>query len=236
MNAFTIDAPRNDRYSRADGACQHYLPQVACEACGETWMDTEVWHPSLSLSIKADKTMFSRDRIVPPAQLTALQHFVRGRRRQTGRLLPGAGIGPVEVDLPKRATDFIWCGFKLLASKRAIDIMDQHGIKLSYGPVVTAGVAFEYVALELMPMLLYSEKTEKEMTLCYCTQCGSYEMRNFRAEPTGPREYIASRIPKGNGLVRDYGSPATLATDEFIKVARSAGLTGIEVSVFGVFV
>ena len=238
MNAYIASCLDDDRFNRADGVCQHYLPRVACEACQESWLDTEVWYPLLSLDPASDISKYSRGITVSPGEFKAMMRYVKGDKPRCENLLPGAGIGPVHAKLPKKATDFIWCCFKLLASHRAIDALKNAGIQIPHGPVVDprTGADAGYVALELDPIQVYSERTLTEMTLVSCPECGGISMQDVRAKCKGPREFIRRRIPKDCGLVRVASGVATLATVRFMEVVQTQRLTGIQFEEFGVYV
>ena len=136
MKAIGISRPTDSRCSEGEGSCDYYIPEVVCTLCKHRWSETEVWYPSLSISKNADRSKFAEDASVSPEELRSLQKQIVGERKRKLRLVPGAGIGPVMATIPRKATDFIWCGFRLLANRRAVELLQGHGVVIPHGPAV----------------------------------------------------------------------------------------------------
>ena len=142
--------------------------------------------------------------------------------------------------LPKNPPDFVWCCFSLLASRRAIEALRRSGLRVPFGPgVVQIGKrqpCEDFVALQLDLVRLYSDTTLEEFTMSFCKKCGNALLKDVRAEPKGPRQFVRKRIPRRQGLVRAYESVVTLATEQFIEAVRVHKLTGLAFREFGVYV
>jgi hypothetical protein len=201
-------------------------------------MESDVWYPAFTLAEGADPTRFSRKYTVDLSELNAMRKLIVGPGAKKARLPPGSAIGPVRAKLPKRPTDFIWRSFSIMASQRAIDLLERAGIHIPHGPVLAwaTGAATGYVALQLDPVPLYSERTLAEMTLKLCSACGHCWMQNVWAELTGPREFVQRRMPQKHGLVKSVEGGHILATEQFMEVVRSKKLTGMEFEEVGVYV
>lgn len=61
-------------------------------------------------------------------------------------------------------------------------------------------------------------------------------MRDVKAKPKGPRQYLKKRFPDKQGLTRAAEGLEILASNAFIDVVRSQKLTGIEFEEFGIYV
>jgi hypothetical protein len=239
MKAFGARRPRDSRRSEGEGACEHYIPEVLCDLCGNRWCETEVWYPSLSLAKDSDRAQFVEDASVSPEELKVLRRQIVGMRERKLRLVPGAGIGPVKAAIPKKATDFVWCGFRLLANRAAVESLQDRGIIIPHGPAVVkmqSKRVRSYVALELDSIPLWDETTLKETTVVYCKKCGGYSMQDERASLDGLKRYVRRRMPKNHGLVRVNESYVTLASDAFVEVFTEEGLTGMEFVEEGIYV
>ena len=251
MKAFTASCPRNDRQSRADADCQYRLPWLRCGRCERDWralgrvppinpspwIESDVWYPAYTLDLRANPTKFSDECAVTLPELNAMRKLIVGRDAKKAMLLPGSRIGPVRAKLPKRATDFVWCSFSLMASRRVIQLLTRSGLSIPYGPVVTpTGEKTDYVALQLDPVPLYSKATIAKMTLAVCPECGNCWMQDVRVDISGPRQYDRSRMPEEAGLVRVREGLEILATDRFIDVIQSNKLSGVGFEVFGEYV
>lgn len=171
-------------------------------------------------------------------ELDALRKHVFGKDVRAAKLPPGSGIGAVHAKLPKRATEFIWSGFKLIASERALGAVRKCGIDLRYGPVFSIDTkqSTSFFAIQLDPIPLYSEQTLREMTLQFCSECGQCWMRDVKAKPQGPQQYLKKKFPDKKGLTRAAEGVEILASEAFIDVVRSQKLTGIEFKEFGIYV
>jgi hypothetical protein len=234
-----IRRPRDSRAAEGKGDCQHHLPGLECAECGKTWCETEVWYPSLSIAKGPDPSRFTDEITLNLADLNSLRRQVVGVGKRKLRLVPCAGIGEVKARIPRGASDFVWCGFRLLARKSVVDMMAANGVLLPNGPVkVEAGRAgsADYVALELDSIPMWDELTLKETTIVYCHNCGGYSLQNVRADLNKPKRYVRNRMPKGQGLVRVDESYVTLATDAFVSVFKANKMTGLEFREEGVYV
>lgn len=230
MKAFDATYPVDSRLSEGEGDTLLHLPQVACETCGDTWSESEVWFPSLSLVKGTDPSEFDEDETVNVLGLEALRRRLKGMKGRKLNLVPGTGIGPVHARIPARATDFVWCGFRLLATRRAVIQLAKRGVYLPYGPaVVQKGKekTLSYLALELNPVPLLDRNTLQRTTLTLCKACGGVRARDPRAAEDVVGGYVRSRMPKNVGLVRVHESFVTLATDEMIDAVKTLGLTGL---------
>jgi len=190
------------------------------------------------LAGEADKQKLTDESAVVLTEMKAMRKWISGAGAKKAQLPPGSGIGPVRAKLPKRATDFVWCCFKLLASRRALTVLERAGIHVPHGPVVAAGTGAktEYCALQLDPVALYSARTLTEMTLAFCPACGQCWMRDVNAKCKGPKEYVRRLMPEEQGLVKAREGGETLATSRFMDVVRSEKLTGMEFEESGVYV
>jgi hypothetical protein len=238
VKAYVLTIPTDTRYSEADCHSSYQLPRVSCKVCGESWVgDTEVWYPTLTLKPTAPKSKYSDTVEVSPEEFRSLKKMLAGPTKDL-RLVAGARIGPLIAKLPGRGTDFLWCGFKLLAKNSVIKKLEEANFTITYEAIVDRKPASinNYMAIQLDPVPMYSAKTLNEMTLHHCSECGSCEMTDFRAKPKGPREYILSRIPENAPFVRIYESPGTLATPRFEEFLKKEKVTGIELEETGVFI
>ncbi|MGA2866362.1 MAG: double-CXXCG motif protein [Verrucomicrobiota bacterium] len=240
--AFRVARPAS-YYSDTNGvfATPYEMPKVTCDQCGRTWLDTGDWYPNFGLDKDADLDMFSLEENVSVEAFQELKRHVVGRGVGRAALLPGCGLGPVTATVPANPTDFVWCCFSLLAKPRVVDILKRAGVRISFGPaVVQIGKrqsVEDFVALQVEPVRLYSDQTLAETTTSFCTKCGNVLLKNVRAEPKGPLQYVRNRIPNRQGLVRVYESVVvTLASAAFIEAVRRHRLTGIEFEEAGVYV
>lgn len=239
MIAKAIRGARGLRNAEGTADCALHLPQLDCPDCGESWCETEVWYPSLSIAKSADPNKFNEDLTVGIKELTALRKQLVGVGARKLRLVPCAGIGPVKGKVPPHATDFVWCGFRLLARRRVVDKMESHSVILPHGPAkVSIGreLSDDYLALELDSIPLWDDQTLRETTVVYCRSCKGYSMQNIRADLNQPKRYVKSRMPRGQGLVRVNESYVTLATEEFIEVYNHNKMTGLEFKEEGSYV
>jgi hypothetical protein len=187
---------------------------------------------------EADKAKFTRENSVNLCELESMRKLIAGKGIEKAKLPPGSGVGPVRAKLSKRATDFVWCSFKLLASRHAIEVLQDAGIHLLHGPVVEprTGAKTDYVAVQLDPVALYSQQTLAEMTLVFCSTCGNCWMQNTRAKLSGPRQYVRERVPEEQGLVKTFEGYETIATERFMEAVRREKLTGMVFEESGVYV
>ena len=238
MKVIALEYPAESCRSEGSAECECHLPELECEHCGESWCETEVWYPSLSLAAKADRSEFDQDKTVGLAELNRLRKQLVGPRKRGLRLVPGAGIGTVKAKLPGAPTDFVWCGFRLLARRRALEAMRADGVVLPHGPatVKSSKTRDDYVALELDSIPMWDELTLKQTTLVYCSVCGGFSMKDVRANLGGVKRYVRCRMPRRQGLVRVNEAYTTLATDAFVHSFRTHGMSGVEFKEEGVYV
>lgn len=189
------------------------MPKVRCEACELVFSDVGVWYPAFSLSGRADSSLFSKERVVSLSELKELRKLVMGRGSRTATIMPGAAIGTVQAKLPKRKSDFFWCGGKPLIARSAFETLAKAGVELIAGPVVAidSGEPTNYLALQIPACAIYSDAETKRLTLVHCDQCGSWDLKNIRTNLMLPREYVASRMPKGAYLVKAAEGGETVA-------------------------
>ena len=149
MKALSAGGHYDDRRSSSQGVCEYYLPWLKCDRCEQDWralgvmrsspspwIETEVWYPTFIVAKEADKAKFTRENSVNLCELESMRKLIAGKGIEKAKLPPGSGVGPVRAKLSKRATDFVWCSFKLLASRHAIEVSQDAGIHLLHGPVV----------------------------------------------------------------------------------------------------
>ncbi len=141
MKAFTADCPSADRQSRADADCQYRLPWLRCNRCEQDWRalgrvpptnpspwsESDIWYPAYTLDIRADLTKFSDETTVTLPEFKAMRKLVVGKGAKKAMLLPGSWIGPVRAKLPKRATNFVWCCFSLMANLKGCIAAERSG-------------------------------------------------------------------------------------------------------------
>lgn len=172
-------------------------------------------------------------------KLNRLRKQLVGIGERKLRLVPCAGIGRVNGKVPNGATDFVWCGFRLLAKRRAVEEMERFGVHLPHGPaqirVGKNGVG-DYVALELDSVPMWDDFTLNETTVIYCHKCGGYFMKNVRADLSRPKRYVRERFPKGQGLLRVNESYVTLASPEFVDLFKRKPMSGLHFREEGMYV
>ncbi len=237
MKAFGVGAS-SDRGYVSDWDCDLRLPGVQCEACGESYLDGDVWYPSARLKAGTSPDAFADGTEIGVKAFRSLIKSIQGPWERPPAFCPGAGLGSVRAAVSGTGVDFRWCEGKPLVSRRVVERLQGEGFEVRTGPVIGAKgqVVDGYLAWEVPVVAVYAKATTDRLGLLACEACGGWRLQDIRVSMRGPRDYMGASMPPDAALVKAAEGGETLAAGRFMELARKEKWSGIEFRERGLFV